>query len=133
MDQDPAILFANDAFYQAFNDRDAGAMAALWAETVPVACIHPGRAVLTGRAAVLESWRRIFATGRSPAMTCREPAVSRRGDMAFVTCYEHIVDNFLAATNIFVREAGGWRLAHHQAGPIAGTPAVATPPPPRLN
>ena len=31
-------------------------------------------------------------------------------------CYEVLEDGFLAATNIFVREAGGWAMVHHQAG-----------------
>ena len=29
----------------------------------------------------------------------------------------HLGDSVLAATNIFVRQADGWKLAHHQAGP----------------
>jgi hypothetical protein len=34
-----------------------------------------------------------------------------------VICYETMGDTVLVATNIFVREAGTWKLAHHQAGP----------------
>lgn len=122
MDQHPAILFANDAFYQAFNDRDAEAMAAMWAGSVPVACMHPGWEPLSGHDRVMASWKRIFSAGQSPTVQCRDAAVSQKGDMAFVTCYEEIAGNYLAATNIFVREDGCWRIAHHQAGPTAGRP-----------
>jgi hypothetical protein len=36
------VLFANEAFYRAFADRDIDAMDALWARGEPVLCIHPG-------------------------------------------------------------------------------------------
>jgi hypothetical protein len=45
-----------------------------------------------------------------------------------VTCHEVIrAGGRLAATNVYVRERGGWRIAHHQAAPIA--PGQARPPP----
>ena len=37
-----AVLFANEAFYRAFADRDMDAMEDLWAASGPVCCIHPG-------------------------------------------------------------------------------------------
>ena len=37
-----AVLAANAAFYRAFAERDVDAMDALWARSIPVACIHPG-------------------------------------------------------------------------------------------
>ena len=36
------MLFANEAFYRAFADRDMAAMDGVWAVHAPVACIHPG-------------------------------------------------------------------------------------------
>ena len=42
MADDEAVLFANEAFYRAFADRDVEAMDEVWAQGVPVACIHPG-------------------------------------------------------------------------------------------
>jgi len=75
-----AALFANEAFYRAFADRDIDAMDALWARGEPVLCIHPG-------------W---------------------------------------PPTNLFRREAGGWKLFHHQASPAPGLPERdPDEPPPR--
>jgi hypothetical protein len=34
-----------------------------------------------------------------------------------------IGESLLAATNVFVREGGGWKLVHHQAGPCNLPPA----------
>ena len=47
------VLAANEAFYEAFRQRDMAAMEALWAQHAPVTCIHPGWEALVGRADVL--------------------------------------------------------------------------------
>jgi ketosteroid isomerase-like protein len=119
------VLEANEAFYRAFAEHDADAMAALWAEASPVACIHPGWDVLDGRDAVLASWRRILGSEGAPEIACALAEARVLGDVAFVTCQEVIDGSRLAATNVFVREGGGWRMVHHQAAPIA--PGQARP------
>jgi ketosteroid isomerase-like protein len=113
------VLEANEAFYRAFAARDPEAMTAIWSSAHPVACIHPGWDVLDGRDAVLGSWRRILTSGDSPDITCSLAEARVFGDVAFVTCHEAIGAGRLAATNVFVREGGAWRMVHHQATPIA--------------
>lgn len=122
-DDEAALLEANAAFYRAFASRDFDAMAALWAKAAPVCCIHPGWPPLNGREAVLEGWRRILANPSQPALQMKAPRVTLWGDVALVLCFERVEDQYLIASNIFVREGKGWKLSHHQAGP------VATPPP----
>jgi ketosteroid isomerase-like protein len=114
------ILFANEAFYQAFADGDATAMEALWAEDAPVACLHPGWEPLYEREHVIASWRAILQS--PPPIRCLAPRVYDLGDSAFVICWEEVGDQVLIATNIFAREAGQWRIVHHQSGPTAGKP-----------
>lgn len=116
------VLFANDAFYRAFGDRDFAAMDALWARETEVACIHPGWGALTGRRAVVESWQLLLANTRSPTPQCRAPRAFVHGDAAFVICFEDLAGNYLLATNVFVREGGAWRMVHHQSGPTADRP-----------
>jgi gentisate 1,2-dioxygenase len=41
-----------------------------------------------------------------------------QGDGAFVVCFEEVAGAFLIATNYFRREADGWKMTHHQAGPV---------------
>jgi hypothetical protein len=113
-----AVLFANEAFYQAFAGRDIDAMDRLWARGGPVACIHPGWSPLVGRERVLASWRAILANPASPAIRCRRPRAFLHGDSAFVICYEEIEGAVLIATNLFVREGREWKMTHHQAGPV---------------
>ena len=55
----------------------------------------------------------------SPAIRCRSPRAFVHGDGAFVICYEEIEGAVLIATNLFVREGPGWKMTHHQAGPVA--------------
>jgi ketosteroid isomerase-like protein len=128
---DDAVLAANRAFYRAFVARDLAGMAALWAEAAPVACIHPGWDVLAGRAAVLASWRDIFT--QPTAIRCGDERVLSFGDSACVICHETLGDGpaagLLVATNLFVREAGAWRMVHHQAGGVAPGAAAAQPAP----
>ncbi|MBI3513806.1 MAG: nuclear transport factor 2 family protein [Proteobacteria bacterium] len=131
-----AVLAANRAFYRAFVERDLAAMATLWSEDGAVACIHPGWDVLVGRAAVLASWRDIFA--QPTAIACRDARVLAHGDCACVICHETIGDGrgggMLVATNLFVRQDGAWRLIHHQAGGVApGAPAPPAAPATRLH
>ncbi len=119
-----AVLFANEAFYRAFADRDMGVMAEAWAEDAPVSCIHPGWGLLEGREIVLQSWQAILSNPGSPAIQCHAARAHIHGEMAHVVCYEEIEGNYLIATNIFVHEGKRWRLVHHQAGPTAEDPPV---------
>lgn len=111
------ILFANEAFYLAFQTKDLAAMEAIWARAAPVACTHPGWPSISGRDRVMQSWAAILANPETQDIAMRGARAHRCGDAAFVTCYELIGGGLLAATNIFVREDGGWKLVHHQAGP----------------
>lgn len=117
-----AVLFANEAFYRAFADRDLPAMDRVWSQADDIVCIHPGWAPVEGRDQVMESWQAILGNPSSPAILCRGPRAWLRGEMAFVVCFEEIDGQFLLATNIFVHEGGIWRLVHHQAGPTNGVP-----------
>jgi len=126
-----AVLTANRAFYRAFAARDIEAMNALWASDAPVACVHPGWDALRDRARILKSWHGILTNPGSPAVLCRNETAHVLGDVAYVLCHEVIEDAYLVATNLFVREHGTWKLAHHHAGPLANPPEE-TEPPPRL-
>ena len=125
MSHHAAVLFANDAFYLAFRNRDAKAMNEVWARREPVTCIHPGWRPLSGREAVMESWLAILANPASPDVRCLGAEAHVVADAAYVLCYELIPQGSLVATNIFVRENGAWRMMHHQSGPAPSPPASA--------
>jgi ketosteroid isomerase-like protein len=127
MTDSDAVLAANLGFYRAFAARDLAAMAALWARAVPVACTHPGWPALAGREAVMESWHGILANPEAPRIACHDERVLLWGDTALVLCEEELEGGTLVASNLFVREEGAWRLAHHHAGQLAVRPQARRP------
>jgi hypothetical protein len=128
-----AVLFANEAFYRAFADRDENAMDALWSDTDQVACLHPGWGPLFGRDVVVESWKAIIRNDDSPEILCHDPHAHVYGDTAYVICFEEILDSFLVATNVFVREGRVWKMVHHQAGPTSAQPETEQGEPAAVN
>ena len=121
MPESHLVLFANEAFYAAFAARDVEAMDDVWSRRETITCIHPGSSPIFGHKRVQRSWRMILNNPQSPAVVCRDAAAQMCGDVAYVLCWEQIEHTFLAATNVFVREDGRWRMVHHQA--------AAAPPP----
>ncbi|HTZ80242.1 MAG TPA: nuclear transport factor 2 family protein [Stellaceae bacterium] len=113
-----ALLSANLEFYRAFTSRDVAAMERIWAAETPVLCMHPGWTLLRGRDAVLESWQQILGNPEAPHVSCHEDQAFLFGEVGIVTCEEELDGGWLAATNMFVKEQGSWRLVHHQASPI---------------
>lgn len=123
MTQDEAtLLFANDAFYAAFVSADVDAMNAVWAKKNPVSCIHPGAPILINRTIIMESWRSIFKGDEAPVVVPYEATAMVVGDMGWVTCLEQVGEAVAAATNIFVKEDGQWKMTHHQAGVTSARP-----------
>ncbi|HZT89561.1 MAG TPA: nuclear transport factor 2 family protein [Stellaceae bacterium] len=122
-----AVLAANLEFYRAFGTRDVAAMDRLWARLAPVTCVHPGWGALRDRDSVMASWRDILGNPAAPRIVCFDEQVFLHGDAALVLCEEELDGGTLAASNLFVREAGGWRLAHHHAGQILGRQPTRRP------
>lgn len=118
LSDEDAVLSANLEFYRAFNARDTKAMDMLWAKKAPVICVHPGWTALAGRDVVLRSWRDILTNPASPHVMVHDDRAFLYGDLAIVQCEEELDSGHLAATNMFVREAGAWRMIHHQASQI---------------
>jgi hypothetical protein len=123
-----AVLFANQAFYHAFNSRDIDFMDGVWARHAEVTCIHPGWDPLIGREAVMESWRQIFANSTGGSLRPQEERSVILGEQAYVITYEVIGEQPLIATNLFIREEGEWRMALHQAGPCQSVPPAPEEP-----
>jgi ketosteroid isomerase-like protein len=132
MSDSDAVLAANLEFYRAFAARDLVAMDALWAHRAPVGCVHPGWPALSDRDSVMESWHGIMSNPDAPRITCYDERVLLYGDAALVLCEEELEGGTLVASNLFVREEEGWRIAHHQAGQLmARRPQAARREPPR--
>ena len=110
------LLAVNEAFYEAFRNRDIESMEEIWSEQAQISCIHPGQNPLFGKPAVMGSWAGIMRNPDMPGIEVRNSRAIMQGDLALVICHEHIGRHFLVATNVFRREDGEWQMVHHQAG-----------------
>jgi len=116
------VLAANASFYEAFNQKDMPGMEAVWAESVPVTCIHPGWMALSGREPVLESWRAILTNPNQPRIMSGRSTVTYQGEIAIVLCRELVAGTPLEVTNVFIEEDGRWRMIHHHSSPASFQP-----------
>jgi ketosteroid isomerase-like protein len=135
MSDDADILAVNAAYYQAFATGDFPAMRQIWADEENISCIHPGWPALLGRQDILESYRQILSNPNQDRIEHRNDTAMISGDEARVFCVEFVGGAALAATNMFRRVDGAWRMIHHQASPIATLVADNDEQPPtgRLN
>lgn len=128
MSDTESLLFANEAFYQAFADKDLDAMADLWSRDHPVSCLHPGWGPLFDRSEVISSWAAILNAPEAPDIRCVGARVQLYGDLGIVICFEQLPGGTLVATNIFVRQGSLWKMIHHQGAPTSADPPAAENP-----
>lgn len=115
-----AVEEANDRFYAAFQSGSLPAMGEVWGKGEHVQCIHPLGSCVAGRQAVMESWKMILGTGRL-RITLEDVRVYASDSHAFVTCVEVTESGEgrgrIAATNVFEKQGGAWKLVHHHGSP----------------
>lgn len=112
-------IAANAAFYDAFRRGDRDAVYALLAQHEGQAVLHPGWAPLRGRAAVHQSWLDVAAN--PPPVELLDPVGAWIGPgIVLITCVEVVGATVLAASNLWIREDGRWRLLLHHAGESPG-------------
>jgi ketosteroid isomerase-like protein len=137
-----ALRAANEAFYAAFQSLDLERMESLWAREGLVSCVHPGWDLVSGREAVIQSFRTIFEGTTSIRFRIEDAHITAGTEVGFVVCRELLstevqgvtVENVLTTTNAFVREQGEWRITHRHAAPLlAGKPRTVRPPPTLLH
>jgi hypothetical protein len=123
------VLAANQAFYDAHEQRDIDAMRALWEHSDRAVCIHPGWPILRTWPVVEASWQRILSgPGRNQfIVTNTAVTVVPSGGaetVAWVTLDENLVEGqvagTIAATNVFVHAGDHWLLVHHHGSPVLG-------------
>lgn len=121
------------AFYEALEKSDLDAMMAVWAEDEEIICVHPGGPRLVGYADIREAWRRIFDAGMRLHIRLGQQSTVTTPFAVVVSLIEHIqikerggvatgatTDTTapVAATNVYVRGALGWRMVAHHASAV---------------
>jgi ketosteroid isomerase-like protein len=93
-------------------------MSSIWGSGEHVQCIHPAAGCIAGRTSVLESWKLILGSGRvNISLEDVRVYADESSSGGFVTCVE-VVDagdtrGRIAATNIFEKQKGAWKIVHH--------------------
>jgi ketosteroid isomerase-like protein len=127
------ILVVNDRFYRALSQADLAVMTEVWHHGPATECVHPGWERLQGWTVIEQSWALIFQNQGPLPVQATSPLVHRRGEMAWVTCYENISSESegtlqisqMLATNVFEQIEGRWQMVIHHASPAP--PGVIRP------
>ena len=113
------------AFYEALETCDLDAMMSVWAEDEEVVCVQPGGGRLVGYTMIRAAWQRIFANGRRLKVRMSQQTTVTTPFAMISTVLEHFAtlddENLsapVAATNVYVRGALGWRMVAHHASPV---------------
>jgi ketosteroid isomerase-like protein len=121
----PAVLAANQAYYDAFEAADMDLMSEIWEHSDRVVCTHPGWATLRGWSRVAASWFAIFRNPARLQVILTEPEAVVTGEVGWVTVNENLLGGGLggtvAALNIFVRTPAGWRMVVHHGSSVVGS------------
>jgi ketosteroid isomerase-like protein len=124
MSAEDEVRRASEQFYAALNrmaNGDAGSLSDIWSHGTAVTTMHPigGREV--GWSKVRESFEQVAKLAASGQVGLRDQLLQVVGDMAYEVGVEQ--GQFKLAgeqvsiehrvTNIYRREAGGWKIVHH--------------------
>jgi ketosteroid isomerase-like protein len=126
MTAEDEVRQVSDQFYAALNSMtrgDAGPMMEVWSHTSDVTTMHPigGREV--GWEQVRGPWEQTAAVASDGHVTLKDSLIWVVGDLAYqvgteageATMGGHDVSFEHRVTNIYRREAGGWKIVHHHS------------------
>ena len=114
---------AEQAFYNAIEQKDIGLMSDLWLDDDSIVCIHPMGARLQGRQQVLGSWQEIFRSDSSLLFSLQEITSQQSNNLSVHVLHEVITPStspekptVVIATNIYQQnETGLWQMVLHHA------------------
>jgi ketosteroid isomerase-like protein len=118
------VRAASDRFYAALNrvlNGDAGPMVDVWSHTDDTSVSHPMGDWSRGWDQIAITWEEFARVISRGSVEVEGLTVYVAGDFAYTLGVEHVYLEVPAGavrfrsnvTNIFRREAGGWRLVHH--------------------
>ncbi|WP_316367999.1 YybH family protein [Candidatus Thiodiazotropha sp. CDECU1] len=122
---------AEDAYYDAIEEKDLQALMAVWDESEDVLCLLPMMAAQRGKEAISKVWDPLMQGDIGLDIQTKHLAWIETPELAI-----HLVEELVKgpgqteaqpvyATNIFRKSGLGWKLLMHQNSP--------TPPPPGLH
>jgi ketosteroid isomerase-like protein len=126
MSTEDEVRQTSDQFYAALNrmaNGDARPMMEVWSHSSDVTTMHPigGREV--GWEQVRGPWEQVAAISSGGQVTLRDPLIRVVGEVAYeigteageITLAGQHVSFEERVTNVYRREAGGWKIVHHHS------------------
>lgn len=124
MSQEDEVRNASARFYAALNgmlDGDTAPMTDIWSHDATVTTMHPIGGRETGWDAVLGSFQGVAGLASGGHAELRDQSIQVAGDMAYEVGVERggaklageQIDIEQRVTNVYRREAGGWKVVHH--------------------
>jgi ketosteroid isomerase-like protein len=126
---------AEDAFYDAIDERNASRLRGVWEDSADIACLLPMQPLLLGDQ-VHQAWAPLFGGNFHLDIEVTHIRWVMAGDLAIHYLEERVsvpgrpAQPPVLATNIYRQGPEGWRLILHQnsrAPPPPGTPAGIPP------
>jgi len=124
MSAENEIRKASEQFYAGLSRMakgERGALADSWSHSAAVTTMHPIGGRQVGWDAVRDSFDQVADIASDGKVELKDQRIQVVGDMAYEVGVEHgqfkmaghPVSLELRVTNIYRREAGGWKLVHH--------------------
>ena len=125
---------AEDAYYDAMEEGDLNGLLSVWEESDDICCLLPMHPLIQGRQGVADVFTRLFSQGHGVALAITHLGWTQTDDIAIHQVEETIQNPPpdapqpppLYGTNIYRKDATGWRLIIHLNAPMP------PPPPPDL-
>jgi len=118
------VRSASRQFYAALNrmlNGDAGPMADIWSHSMAASTMHPIGGCQVGWDDVWQSWEQVAQIASEGEVKLGDQIIQIVGDLAYELGVEHgqvklagqnvPIEN--RVTNIYRREAWGWKIVHH--------------------
>lgn len=124
MSAEKEVHNASDRFYAGLNkmlNGDAGSLSDIWSHGPEVTTLHPIGGRQLGWGEVWTSWEQVSKLTTDGKVELRDQLVRVIGDMAYEVGVEHarfklagrLVNGQARVTNVYRREADGWKITHH--------------------
>ena len=124
MAADDDVRQASGRFYAALNrmlSGDAGPMAAIWSHEADVTTMHPLGGRQVGWEQVGPTWEQVAQMASGGQVRLDDQLVRAGGDLAVEVGTERGAGTLAGqtvqiehrVTNVYRREAGGWKIVHH--------------------